>query len=174
MNIETQSLLIRQFEKDDWKHLHAYTSKESVMKFIPDGAYTREDAQKFIEENLGEEAEKFAVILKAENVLVGHMYFHKWFAPKTYEIGWVFNEAYQGKGYATQAAQALVDYGFDVLRLHRIIATCQPQNPPSWRVAQKIGMTKEGHFRKCILSGEDWWDEMFYAVLDEDRDDGET
>lgn len=139
------------------------------MKYIPDGVYTEEKAQKFAEENMGDTPEKFAVVLKSENRLIGHMYFHKWFAPQTYEIGWVFNKAYQNNGYATEAAKALVDYGFDVLKAHRIIATCQPENPSSWRVAEKIGMTREAHFRKCILTDDGWWDELFYAILEEDR-----
>jgi ribosomal-protein-alanine N-acetyltransferase len=49
------------------------------------------------------------------------------------------------KGYATEAAEALIDYGFKALKLHRIIATCQPENIPSWYVAEKLGMTREAH-----------------------------
>lgn len=167
--LETERLVIRRFEKEDWKQLYTYTSDAEVMKYIPDGVYTEEQAQKFVEENMGDTPEKFAVVLKSENRLIGHMYFHKWFAPQTYEIGWVFNKAYGNNGYATEAAKALIDYGFAVLQLHRIIATCQPENPPSWRVAEKIGMTKEAHFRKCILTDDGWWDELFYAILEEDR-----
>jgi len=167
--LETRRLVIRKFEKEDWKQLYEYASDPEVRRYIPNGAYTEEEAQKFVKENMGDRPEKFAVVLKSENKLIGHMYFHNWFAPQTYEIGWVFNKAYQNNGYATEAAKALVDYGFEVLKLHRIIATCQPENYPSWRVAEKIGMTKEAHNRKCILTDDGWWDELFYAILEEDR-----
>jgi len=52
------------------------------MKYIPDGVYTKEEAQQFVEENMGDTPEKFVVVLKTENRLIGHMYFHKWFAPQ--------------------------------------------------------------------------------------------
>ena len=75
----------------------------------------------------------------------------------------------QGKGYATEAANALLWYGFETLQAHRIIATCQPENPASYRVMEKIGMNREGHFRKCNYRGQNiWWDEYFYAILDEE------
>jgi ribosomal-protein-alanine N-acetyltransferase len=64
---------------------------------------------------------------------------------------------------------ALLDYGFTVLQLHRVIATCQPENPPSYRVMEKIGMRREGLFQKCIYRGDDqWWDECFYAILEDE------
>jgi RimJ/RimL family protein N-acetyltransferase len=168
INIETERLVIRNFKFDDWKQLYTYTSNQEVMRYIPDGIYTDEIAKKFVEDNTGERPEKFAVILKSEDKLIGHMYFHEWFAPQTYEIGWIFNKDYHNNGYATEAAKTLINYGFDILNLHRIIATCQPENPPSWRIAEKIGMTKEAHFRKCIMTENGWLDELFYAILKED------
>ncbi len=58
---------------------------------------------------------------------------------------------------ASEAAQATLEYGFKEMKLHRIIATCQPQNTPSYRVMEKIGMRREGYFRKCIPHGNEWW-----------------
>ena len=64
--------------------------------------------------------------------------------------------------------QATLKYGFKEMKLHRIIATCQPQNTPSYRVMEKIGMRREGYFRKCIPHGNEWWDEYYYAILEEE------
>ena len=59
----------------------------------------------------------------------------------------------------------MLRYGFETLRLHRVIATCQPENPASWRVMEKLGMRREGHFRKGhVLHADTWWDEYFYAT----------
>ena len=110
-----------------------------------------------------------ALVLKAEGRLIGHLLFNPWFAPRTYEIGWVLNRRYHGSGYAMEAAVALLRYGFETLRLHRVIATCQPENVASWRVMEKLGMRREAHFRKCIARGEaTWWDEFVYAILAEE------
>ena len=167
--IETQRLVIRQFEPEDWPAVYAYTSDTTVTTYLPEGQFTETQAREFVDKNTGEQAEAFPVVLKTEHKLIGHMIFHPWFAPQTYEIGWVLHPAYQGKGYATEAAHALLQYGFETLKLHRLIATCQPENLASSRVMEKLGMRREGHFRKCLYRQDNlWWDEYFYAMLEEE------
>ncbi|MEG0439277.1 MAG: GNAT family protein [Solibacillus sp.] len=168
MNITTDRLIIRKFTNDDWRSVHEYKSDPNVMKYIPEGVFTEGATKKFINQNMGDQAEKFPVILIDENILIGHIFFGKYFGEHTYEIGWVFNPKYYNKGYASEAAKAILQYGFEKMKLHRIIATCQPQNIPSYRVMEKIGMRREGYFKKCIPSGNDWWDEYYYAILEEE------
>jgi len=94
------------------------------------------------------------------------MVFHPWFGRATHEIGWAISSVHQGRGYATEAARALMDFAFSTLRCHRMVATCQPENVASWRVMEKLGMRREAHFRRGLYqqTGE-WWDEYFYALL---------
>lgn len=124
MNIKTDRLVIRTFEPEDWKDVYEYTSNLNVMKYIPEGVFTEEDAKKFVMDNSGEHAEMFPVVLKDEKTVIGHIAFFKYFGDHTYEIGWVFHPDYQGKGYASEAASALLGFGFKTMKLHRIIATC--------------------------------------------------
>lgn len=167
--LETQRLIIRHFELQDWEAVHAYTGDATVMNFVEEGQMSEAQSKQFVEKNSSDQAEAFPVLLKAQNRLIGHMIFHPWFGHLTYEIGWVFHPNYHGNGYATEAAKALLRYYFENLQGHRVIATCQPENPASYRVMEKIGMKREGHFRKCIYRGENmWWDEYFYAILDEE------
>ncbi|MBD8036916.1 GNAT family N-acetyltransferase [Solibacillus sp. A46] len=168
MWIETERLYIREFERVDEQAVFEYTSDNLVMKYIPEGVFTKEAAKEFITQNIGEKAEKYAVVLKEENILIGHIFFCKYFGNHTYEIGWVFNPKFYNQGYASEAAKAMLAYGFEKMKLHRIIATCQPENTPSYRVMEKIGMRREGHFKKCIPNGAEWWDEYYYAILDEE------
>lgn len=168
MFIKAERLLIRKFEFKDWEAVHEYTSDSDVMKYIPEGVFTEEDTRNFVNKNMGENAKNFPVILIGENILVGHIVFHKYFGEHTYEIGWVFNPKYFNKGYASEAAQATLKYGFKEMKLHRIIATCQPENTSSYRVMEKIGMRREGYFKKCIPHGNEWWDEYYYAILEEE------
>src|SRR5918997_4372074 len=148
--IETQRLRIRSFQRDDWQAVYDYTSDPAVMAYIPEGPFTPEQARALVADNTGKQARAVAVLLGTDDRLVGHMTFHPWFAPRTYEIGWVFNRAYHGHGYATEAAVALLQYGFEALHLHRIIATSQPENVASWRGMEKMGMRREGPLLKCI------------------------
>ncbi|MCU5471410.1 GNAT family N-acetyltransferase [Bacillus paranthracis] len=168
MFIKAERLLIRKFEFKDWEAVHEYTSDSDVMKYIPEGVFTEEDTRNFVNKNMGGNAKSFPVILIGENILIGHIVFHKYFGEHTYEIGWVFNPKYFNKGYASEAAQATLKYGFKEMKLHRIIATCQPENTPSYRVMEKIGMKREGYFKKCIPHGNEWWDEYYYAILEEE------
>ena len=168
-HIETQRLRLRSFQRNDWQAVYEYTADPAVMGYIPEGPFTPAQAQAFVADNMGAHARAVAVLLKTANILIGHIVFHPWEASQTYEIGWVFKRASHGQGYATDAAVAVLPYGFAALPLHRIIATCQPQNVASWRVMEKLGMRREGHFRKCLRRPENqWWDEYFYALLAEE------
>lgn len=168
MDIKTKRLWIRTFEATDWNAVYAYTSNHDVMAYIPEGQFSEEDAKEFVHQNSGVHAENFPVLLLEENILIGHMVFHRYFGEHTYEIGWVFNPVFHKRGYASEAAQAILDFGFGEMKVHRIIATCQPQNTPSYRVMEKIGMRQEGFFKQCIPNGNDWWDEYYYAILNEE------
>ena len=66
------------------------------------------------------------------------------------ELGYWLGVPYWGRGYCTEAAETLLDYGFRTLELHRILAVHLTRNPASGRVMQKIGMRHEGTLREHI------------------------
>jgi ribosomal-protein-alanine N-acetyltransferase len=75
---------------------------------------------------------------------------------------------YWGNGFGTEAAQAIVDFGFDVLGLHRIWATASPENLGSIRVLEKIGMIQEGILRQNLLVRGNWRDSVLFSILEGD------
>jgi ribosomal-protein-alanine N-acetyltransferase len=83
-------------------------------------------------------------------------------------LGYGVAPAYWGRGYVTEAARALVAAGFRELRLHRVTATCQPENTGSARVLEKLGMTREGHLRRHVWQRDRWRDSYLYAVLEDE------
>jgi RimJ/RimL family protein N-acetyltransferase len=85
------------------------------------------------------------------------------------ELGWTLDPAYAGRGYATEAARALVDLSFGPLGLRRVYALCFSGNEPSWRLMERLGMRREQHMVKESLhrSGE-WLDAFGYALLAEE------
>jgi ribosomal-protein-alanine N-acetyltransferase len=164
---ETDRLLLRPIAVDDWRAIHRYMSDPDVTAFLPEGCLSEDGARAFAAKHAGDEAEALAVVERVSGEFVGHMVFHPWFGPRTHEVGWVIGRPHQGRGHATEAAQSLLAYAFETLGCHRVIATCQPENPASWRVMEKLGMRREGHFRAGLFRGEDvWWDEYFYALLE--------
>jgi [ribosomal protein S5]-alanine N-acetyltransferase len=167
---ETPRLVLRAIATDDWRAIHRYMSDPLVTAWLPERVMNEEQSRAFAIKNADDKPEALAVLIRGSNDLIGHMVFHPWFdVPHTHEIGWVLGREHQGRGYATEAARSLLAYAFESLHCHRVIATCQPQNPASWRVMEKLGMRREGYFRKCILRAPgEWWDEYFYSILEEE------
>lgn len=171
--IETSRLIIRNFAEADAEDLYAYLSIPDTYRFEPGEPISREEAQALAKERSQGES-FFAVILKGENTMIGHLYFDKIepAAFMTWELGYIFNPRYRNKGFCTEAAQALVDYGFRSLHAHRIVAHCNPLNYASWRVLDKIGMEREGHFRKKAFFRRDadnnplWHDCYAYGIVE--------
>lgn len=89
------------------------------------------------------------------------------------EIGWAIGVEHRGQGYATEAARALMGYGFTSLGLHRIHADASTDNLASWRIMERLGMRREGLLREAFYEGGKWADRYIYGILaDEWRDAG--
>ncbi|MBD3285549.1 GNAT family N-acetyltransferase [candidate division WOR-3 bacterium] len=80
-------------------------------------------------------------------------------------VGWLLGCDYQGQGYASEAAQAIITFGFSELSLHRISARTGMDNAPSWKMMERLGMRREAHFRESHTVKGQWRDEYIYAVL---------
>ena len=87
------------------------------------------------------------------------------------DIGYELDPRQWGKGYATEAAQALVDYGFKELGLFRLSSWCIADNTPSVRVLERLGFRQEGRLRRNEFFKGRWWDTLLYALL---RDEWES
>jgi RimJ/RimL family protein N-acetyltransferase len=163
LRIATNRLLIRPFVPDDWRTVHAYMSDGEVTAHLPEGVLDEDGAREFV----AKAADRvYALELSSSRELIGHMHFHPWFGPLTHEIGWVVAPPHQRRGYATEAAGALLDHAFTTLGLHRVIATCLTENTASAGVMEKLGMRREARFRQCHRRDDGTWsDEYFYAVL---------
>ncbi|SEE67973.1 GNAT family N-acetyltransferase [Jiangella alba] len=85
------------------------------------------------------------------------------------ELGWVFDPASQGHGYATEAVRELLRLCFTELGLRRVTALCFADNEPSWRLMERVGMRREAHNVADSLhrSGQ-WLDGLGYALLAEE------
>lgn len=168
MYLETKRLIIKPSVTDDVEALHQILQDDITMRFFIEGPYTKEKVEEFINRNQ-KEVHHYSVFLKSSNRLIGKLSYNPWFAYKTKEIGWIFLRTATNNGYCTEAAQELIDYAFQVDNVHRIVATCDPNNLPSRRVMEKLMMTQEAHFKKCLHYKDDiWWDEVHYSLLEED------
>ncbi|PZD97239.1 hypothetical protein DNH61_03630 [Paenibacillus sambharensis] len=105
-----------------------------------------------------------------------HIYFNqtKPFEFLTWELGYIFNPKYYGNGYATEACRRILQYGFEVLKVHRVIAMCNPENNSSWELLERLLMRREGHHMKKAFFHKNnegqpiWHDAYQYAILAEE------
>lgn len=173
--IVTPRLLIRPFMEEDAEQLHEYLCNPAIYRYEPGEPVSLEQARAIARER-SQGRDFWAVGLVSTHCLAGHLYF-KQIEPLellTWELGYIFNPAYQRQGYATESAAALVHYGFEHWGMHRVVAHCNPDNIASWRVLEKIGMTREGHLRQNIFFRRDandsplWTDSFEYGLLHED------
>ena len=170
--LETDRLKIRRFSCDDWKDLYKYLSKEQVIRYEPYSIYSEEDCKnEAIKRSLNEAF--WAVCLRDSNKLIGNVYFNQQ-DPKEFsnwEIGYVFNPEYYGNGYATESCKVVINYGFEKLKARRIVAMCNPENIPSWKLLERLKMRREGRLHKNIFfkkneKGEPIWIDTYeYAIL---------
>ena len=86
--------------------------------------------------------------------------------PGQAEIGFTMACEYQGRGYATEAINCLLDYVFGKLGKHRVIAVTDTRNLPATRLLERVGMRREGHFIENIWFKGVWGNEYQYAMLE--------
>jgi len=173
--LSTERLIIRPFLESDYKDLHEYLSLKEIYQFEPGEPVSLEEAKKIASER-ARGTDFWAVTLKDNKKLIGHVSFIQT-EPKfflTWEIGFIFNPAFQNQGFASEAVRAIITYAFTKLGAHRIVGHCTPENIPSWKVLEKCGMKREGLLRKNVFFRKDrngkprWLDSYEYAMLAED------
>ena len=167
--METKRLIIRRFASDDWQDLYEYLSQEQTVKYEPYDIFTKDKSKREAVRRSGDDS-FWAVCLKDCRKLIGNIYLCKQDFD-TWELGYVFNQNYQGMGYATEAAGFLIDDVFKNHNARRITAMCNPLNTQSWKLLERLGFRREGHliqnihFKKDENGNPVWLDTYEYAVL---------
>ena len=172
MKIETERLILREFAEDDWHAMLAYTSDPLYLRYNDLTEGTRERVQEFIgwflEQQRQEPRIKFqlAITLKSNGFLIGNCGVRMDEVNSVEaNIGYELDPKTWNNGYATEAAGAIVDFGFDRFGVHRIWADCIAENTASAHVLEKLGMKLEGRFREQKYFKGRWWDSLIYATL---------
>lgn len=175
ITIHTERLYLRRFLESDALSLYEYLANPEVTKYEPYDIASLSESKEIAKSRSMNPA-FFAVCLKENDKLIGNVYF----APegpeylKTYTLGYVFNPKYGGNGYATEACLAMLEYGFNTLKLHRIVASCNQENIKSWLLLERLKMRRESNLKKNVYFKTDqnnlpkWVDSYQYAILAEE------
>jgi RimJ/RimL family protein N-acetyltransferase len=168
MRIETNDLIVRNFELKDENDLCEYMMQRVNAEFEAYPDFTCQKAKEEIEFR-AQSDEFYAIELKEVHKVIGNVYLGKRDF-NTRELGYVLNENYQKKGYGSDACKTAIEYMF-TKGVHRIYAECAPQNTASWKLMEKLGMRREAFFRKNVSFHQDvngdpiYWDTYVYAIL---------
>jgi len=172
--LETERLILRPPELTDAARIQALADDPDVAGMLTPMPYpyTLESAQSWIRLGHAEiesgESYPFVIIRKADNLLIGAVEVGNEVRHQRGEMGYWLGKAYWGQGYVTEAARRVVQFGFEVVGLHRIFATHYAHNPASGRVMQKIGMQYEGTLRGHIVKWDKPVDLLMYAILQDE------
>lgn len=147
MHLETDRLIIRDFEKKDAPGLYEYLAHPPVHCFMNEKLDSLEEAEREVGRR-GKAGKHFAVCLSDTDVIIGDLFAIKE-EPDTYSVGWNFNLKYGKNGYAAEAAKALFDYLFNN-DARRIYAYTEDSNSSSQKLCERLGMRREGLFIEFI------------------------
>jgi [ribosomal protein S5]-alanine N-acetyltransferase len=173
MEIATDRLLLREFVRDDWRAVFAYQNDPRYLQVIDRTPRTEADSREFVEMFMAWAVEaprgkfQFAVTLRETGELIGNCGIRRharygWDA----DIGYEYSADHWGKGYATEAANAVLSFGFRELGIHRASANCNAANAASIHVLRKLGMQLEVRIRDGDSSKGQWWDRLVWGILE--------
>jgi RimJ/RimL family protein N-acetyltransferase len=175
MNISTKRLHLRQAVLQDAEDVYAYRSNPAVHKFLSSAPKDISDIEAFIA-NSAQQIDvpntwfQVAIVHASTHKVIGDIGIHFIDSePQVQvEIGYTLSSGHQGKGFATEALTAIIDYLFNTLNKHRITASIDPLNIPSIALVERLKFRKEAHFKKSLFFKGAWVDDLVYAILKED------
>jgi RimJ/RimL family protein N-acetyltransferase len=149
---ETKRLILRPMLETDIDELLLIFTDPIVMAAFDHPLFTREQMQRWLQRNLDHQSQfgygLFSIILKETGELIGDCGLEQMEDQGAAELGYDFRSDFWNRGYATEAACAVRDYAFDVLKLPQLISLIRLGNLPSRRVAEKVGMTLTEEFTR--------------------------
>jgi len=180
VRLKTPRLLLREFEEEDLLQVHEYLSDPEVFRYMIGGSADLQQSRESIRKIIDVSSEKprldysLVVTQKEKGRVIGGSrvrvldptvnIVYRLLGPAY--VGFRLNRLFWGQRYGTEVAKALLSFGFDGLRLHRIFAWCDAENVSSARILEKVGMRREGVFVKNWIVRDNWLDAFLYAMLD--------
>ncbi len=155
--LETERLVLRQFSTDDFDAFASFMADEDVTRYLTGRPMSRADAWRSLASSIGHWHLRgygtWAVERKEDGAFMGRVGMINPEGWPGLEVGWTLGKPYWGKGYATEAAMAALNFAFLTQPVDKIISCIHPDNLPSQAVAQRIGETR-GALSQVTVGGE--------------------
>ncbi|MDF2557194.1 MAG: GCN5-related N-acetyltransferase [Bacillales bacterium] len=146
--INTERLVLRPLSLSDLDTVHKYASdieNTSYMLNLPNDSVqeTEQFLQRIVEEWNKDVPSFYELAIVLNGIHIGAVSVSLDESRQEGELGWIINKAYQGNGYATEAAKAIFNFALNNLKVKKVVAHCDCRNEPSIKVMDKIGLTLE-------------------------------
>jgi len=170
VSLRGDKVALREFQPDDLDAVHAVVGDERVATWLSFDTRNREQAEAMLtgaleRARLEPRTEYYlAVVLPDSDRLIGFARIGL-AGVQAGKLGYAIRADEWGKGYATDAARTMIEFGFGELGLHRISAAIGPDNAPSIAVAEKLGFSYEGRLRDHVHTNGAWRDSLLYSLL---------
>ena len=178
--IRTERLVLRMMTPADAADVHSYQSREDVCRYLLFTPRSPAEVAERVARNASattlaavDDYLQIGVELPARGGqparIIGDVYFVlKSLENSGAEIGWTLHPHFAKRGYATEAASAVLDLAFVRLGLHRVVAELDPRNNDSIALCLRLGMRREAHFVGDLLFRGEWADTGVYAILEDE------
>ena len=167
VDLSTERLLLRPFAFDDVDDVLAYASDPEVARYVPlPQPYTRDDAVEFIARQVLADWSTqplFAIVL--EHRVVGGIGLRIQESHEIAELGYALAKPHWGRGLMPEAAKAVIAWAFERYDLHKVYSFADTRNRRSWRVMEKLGMTREAILRGHHKFRDEHIDDAYYGIL---------
>ena len=171
MILTTERLLLRDFVETDWRAVLAYQQDPLYLRYDKWTSRTGEEVREFIQVFLDHQKQsprikfQFAITLKSDGQLIGNCGVRRNSSESPEgDMGYELDPKHWGNGYATEAARAVMQFGFSRMNLRRISAWCVAENVGSARVLEKLGMQLKARRRKHQYFKGRWWNTLSYEI----------
>jgi len=149
--LATERLILRPITQDDVDAFLAIMGKAEIMRYFPNPApMVLERVLRYVNGQIGHWQKyglgHWAVVLRGSDTLIGWCGLQYLAETDETEVAYCFDQPYWGKGFATEAAQASLDYGFKTAGLKSIVGLTHTQNTASQNVLKKIGLQYVGDY----------------------------
>jgi RimJ/RimL family protein N-acetyltransferase len=166
--VETERLRVRRLVGGDLAAMYAIESRPEVARWLYWEPRGETEVREALDRRIAWPLERGLTVgteLLATGELIGHVSLTVEPLHRQGEIGFIFHPDHQGRGYATEAAAAVLRIAFDAYGLHRVSGRLEARNSASTRVLEKLGMRREAHLRENEWVKGEWQSELVYALL---------
>lgn len=175
IRLEGRTVALREYQAEDLAAVLRYAQDPEVTRHLPWGPEGPQEVQEFLGRvaanvrQVPRRQYELAAVRKDSGELIGGGRLGI-LSPehRQGDLGYVLRRDQWGQGFGSEISRVLATFGFENLGLHRIEATCDPENPASRRVLEKLGMRLEGQRRHDFFVRGTWRDSLLFAILEDE------